>query len=138
MIFKENILKYDDYCSLRDSVGWSGFSEIQAMHALEHNLYNIVAMENDNIVGMGRVIGDGLYYIIVDIIVKPEYQGQGIGSKLVRRLIEYIDNQTPSPGRASIQLIAEKGKEAFYERMGFKIIPHENCGSGMRKVINKS
>lgn len=41
-------------------------------------------------------------------------------------------------GRVSIQLIAEKGKEGFYEKMGFKKIPHENCGSGMRKVIYNS
>lgn len=34
-------------------------------------------------------------------------------------------------------VIAEKRKEAFYETLGFKRIPHEFCGSGMRKVIYK-
>ena len=50
-------------------------------------------------------------------------------------IIEYVDKTTPVGGRSSIQLIAEKGKETFYEKMGFKIIPHEFCGSGMRKFI---
>ena len=45
--------------------------------------------------------------------------------------------ETPVGGRSSIQLIAEKGKESFYEKLGFKSIPHEFCGSAMRKVIRK-
>lgn len=52
-------------------------------------------------------------------------------------LIEYVRNRTTIGGRSSIQLIAEKGKEEFYEKAGFKRIPHDYCGSGMRKVIHK-
>ena len=74
---------------------------------------------------------------MVDIVVHPAYQGKGIGSKIVDMIIEYVDKETPVGGRSSIQLIAEKGKEAFYEKRGFKLIPHEFCGSGMRKVIRK-
>ncbi len=86
---------------------------------------------------MGRLIGDGMYYMIADVVVQPNYQKQGIGNKLVSMIIEYVDKATPVGGRSTIQLIAEKGKEAFYEKLGFKIIPHEFCGSGMRKVIRK-
>ena len=52
-------------------------------------------------------------------------------------MIEYVYKETPVGGRSSIQLIAEKGKESFYEKLGFKFIPHEFCGSAMRKVIRK-
>ncbi len=52
-------------------------------------------------------------------------------------LMEYVDRQTPVGGHSSIQLIAEKGKKAFYETKGFETIPHEFCGSGMRKIIRK-
>ena len=52
-------------------------------------------------------------------------------------IVEYVDKETPVGGRSSIQLIAEKGKETFYETRGFKIVPHEFCGSGMRKIIHK-
>lgn len=107
MEYKENILVYEDYCKLRESVG------------------------------MGRLIGDGMYYMIVDVVVQPDYQKQGIGNKIVRKMIEYVDAGTPTGGRSSIQLIAEKGKETFYKKMGFKLIPHEFCGSGMRMVIHK-
>lgn len=86
---------------------------------------------------MGRLIGDGMYYMIADIVVQPNYQKQGIGKTIISMIIEYVDMTTPIGGRSSIQLIAEKGKEAFYEKMGFRVIPHEFCGSGMRKVIRK-
>lgn len=79
-----------------------------------------------------------MYYLIVDIIVHPNWQKNGVGSKIIDMLIEYVDNKTPIGGRSSIQLIAEKGKKEFYEKKGFKLIPHDFCGSGMRKIIHKS
>ena len=129
MRYMENVLCYEDYSKLRESVGWMLFSKEQTQMALMNSLYTVIAV--------GRLIGDGMYYMIVDIVVQPNYQKQGIGTKIVNMIIEFVDKETPSGGRSSIQLIAEKGKETFYEKIGFKIIPHEFCGSGMRKVIRK-
>lgn len=137
MNYKENTLCYEEYYKLRESVGWINFSRTQTEKSLQNSLYTVTAEENNQVVGMGRLIGDGLYYMIVDIVVQPTYQQMGIGSKILNMLIEYVVNRTPDGGRSSIQLIAEKGKETFYESRGFKIIPHEFCGSGMRKVIRK-
>ena len=102
---------------------------------LKNTLYSIEVIDDNTIIGMGRLIGDGMYYMMVDIIVEPSYQGKGIGSNIVNKLIEYVHRETPVGGRSSIQLIAEKGKESFYVKLGFKFIPHEFCGSAMRKVI---
>lgn len=137
MDYKENILCYEDYCRLRESAAWLNFSKEQTEKALNNSLYTVVAVEDQQTVGMGRLIGDGLYYIIVDVVVHPAFQGMGIGSKIVDMMIAYVDRETPCGGRSSIQLTAEKGKEAFYEKRGFKRVPHEFCGSGMRKVIRK-
>ena len=137
MEYKENALCYEDYCKLRESVEWLLFSKEQMQKALDNSLYTIIAVDNNQTIGMGRLIGDGMYFMIIDIVVQPDYQKQGIGKRIVDMLIEYVDKITPVDGRSSIQLIAEKGKEAFYEKMGFKIIPHEFFGSGMRKVIRK-
>lgn len=137
MEYKENILSFEAYRSLRQSVGWNNFSEIQTKKALENSLYTVCAAENHQVIGMGRLIGDGLYYTIVDIVVQPQYQNKGVGSSILDKLLEYVDKETPVGGRSSIQLIAEKGKEAFYIKKGFKVIPHEFCGSGMRRIIWK-
>ena len=119
MEYKEDMLCYKDYCNLRKCVEWSSFSVEQAQKALNNSLYTVIAVENNQTVGMGRLIGDGMYYLIVDIIVHPAYQGKGVGSKITNMLIKYANDVTPVGGRSSIQLIAEKGKEAFYEKMGF-------------------
>lgn len=137
MNYKENALYYKDYCKLRESVQWANFSKTQTEKSLKNSLYTVAAETDNQVVGMGRLIGDGMYYIIVDIVVQPAYQKKGIGSRIFDMIVEYVDRETPVGGRSSIQLIAEKGTETFYEKKGFKIIPHEFCGSGMRKVIYK-
>lgn len=137
MDYKENTLSYEDYCRLRQSVGWTNFSKTQTEKSLERSLYTVVADNDGQAVGMGRLIGDGMYYMIVDIVVLPTYQKMGIGSTILNMIVDYVNRETPIGGRSSIQLIAEKGKEKFYEKRGFKVIPHEFCGSGMRKVIRK-
>lgn len=137
MNYKENALCYDEYCRLRESVGWTNYPRTQTEKSLKSCAYTVVAEKDNQAVGMGRLIGDGMYYMIVDIVVQPAYQQMGIGSKILHMMIEYVDRETPVGGRSSIQLIAEKGNEAFYETRGFKTLPHEFCGSGMRKVICK-
>ncbi|MCI8901968.1 MAG: GNAT family N-acetyltransferase [Lachnospiraceae bacterium] len=137
MIYRENTLSYDDYCRLRESVAWLNFSREQTEKALNNSLYTVIAEDDGKVVGMGRMTGDGLYYLIVDIVVQPDHQKKGIGSTIIDMMIDYVDRETPIGGRSSVQLTAEKGKETFYEKRGFKLIPHEHCGSGMRKIIRK-
>lgn len=135
--YMENALCCEDYCRLRESVEWLNFAREQTEKALNNSLYTVAAEKDKQVVGMGRLIGDGMYYTIVDIVVQPDCQNMGIGSKIIDMLLEYVNKETPVGGRSSVQLVAEKGKEAFYEKRGFKTIPHEFCGSGMRKIIRK-
>lgn len=137
MEYRENSLTYQEYVSLRSSIGWNNFDEEQVSRAIGNSLYDISVVDNNRTIAMGRLIGDGIYYLIVDLVVNPEFQGKGIGSKIIDMLLEYVDNRTPIRGRSSVQLIAEQGKEEFYIKKGFKLIPHKFCGSGMRIVIRK-
>ena len=90
MNYKENTLCYEEYCKLRESVGWINFSRIQTEKSLQNSLYTVAAEEDNQVVGMGRLIGDGMYYMIVDIVVQPAYQQMGIGSKILNMIIEYV------------------------------------------------
>lgn len=137
MEYIENRLTYQEYVSLRSSVGWNNFAEEQAVKSISNSIHNIKVVDDSETIAMGRLIGDGSYFLVVDIVVHPEYQGRGIGSRIIDSFIEYVEKNTPIGGRSSVQLIAEKGKEAFYEKKGFKLIPHEFCGSGMRKIIRR-
>ena len=137
MEFKENAITPEIYHELRSSVEWMNFNVEQTAQGLSRSLYSLVVFDEQKPVGMGRVVGDGIYNIICDVVVDPAYQGKGIGSQIMNRLLNYLKEQTPENGRTSIHLIAEKGKETFYEKFGFKLVPNESSGSGMRMIIRK-
>lgn len=134
---KENCLDYETYFSLRESVGWNNFSKEQAERAIRNSFYSIVIEVDSKNIGMGRVVGDGMYFTIVDIVVKPEYQGKGIGTTIIQSITKYIEDDMCIDSRASIQLLSEIGKEEFYIKQGFKLVPHEYCGPALRKIIRK-
>lgn len=131
----ETIPNIETYYDLRKSVDWNNFCVEQTEKALRDRKYFIVAKDNDKAVAMGSVVGDGMYYTIVDVVVRPEYQGCKIGSTIVNKLVDSINKDIPTGGRTSIQLIAAPGKEGFYVKQGFKVLPNENSGAALRKVI---
>lgn len=59
MEFKENSLLYEDYRRLRESVEWLNFSEEQTRKALENSCYSVTAVEENQVIGMGRLVGVG-------------------------------------------------------------------------------
>ena len=86
-----------------------------------------------NIIGCARIFWDkGYIAYLADVMVKPEYQKQGIGKRLVNECIQYITNQLKAGWRIKIVIVSAKGKEHFYERFGFEARPNENAGAGMQ------
>ncbi len=121
-----------EYKELRASVGWWKTDEDATEAALSNSLFCVVAIENNNIVGIGRIIGDGgLYFYIQDLIVHPEFQGKGFGKQLMGDLMSYIKANAKSG--AFIGLMAAKGLEKYYKSFGFKARNHDS--PGMYQVI---
>ena len=133
--YLDEIPDVETYHELRTAVDWAVFCKEQSEKALKNSCFCVVAKDGDQTVAMGRAVGDGMYYTIVDVMVKPQYQGQKIGSTIINRLVELINGGIPEGGRTSIQLIAALGKEGFYVKQGFKVLPNENSGPALRKVI---
>ncbi|MGC6767302.1 GNAT family N-acetyltransferase [Enterococcus sp. LJL128] len=72
----------------------------------------------DELVGMGRLIGDGgTAFQIVDIAVRPDYQGQGLGKQIMSALKTYIDEKIPSA--AYVSLMADGQAKELYRQYGF-------------------
>lgn len=67
MEYQENVLCYEDYYRLRESVGWANFSKEQTQAALNNSLFTVAVFEKNQAIGMGRLIGDGMYLIIADM-----------------------------------------------------------------------
>lgn len=82
--------------------------------AFRNSLLKVFAFDNTKLVGVGRALSDGVWRAsIYDVAVLPEYQGNGIGSTIIRRLIQSANVDV-------VMLYAVPGQEAFYERFGFR------------------
>lgn len=72
---------------------------------------NITAYDNKLLVGCLRILTDGYFFgTITELLVLPEYQKQGVGSKL----LELAKENTPT----MLYFGAQPGVEAFYEKNG--------------------
>lgn len=133
---RENTLDLETYLALREAVSWKKLTENQAKRALENSIYNVVAYVENKPVAMGRVVGDGSVICYVqDLIVLPDYQKMKIGSKIVNNIIEYVSSIKEQDSEIMLCLMCAKGREKFYEGLGFIGRPTENLGPGMIQYI---
>jgi GNAT superfamily N-acetyltransferase len=106
-----------DYNRLRQSAGWGAYREEVILRSLPHSLYCLCACADDQVVGIARVIGDaGMVYTIQDVIVRPDYQRQGIGTQLMDRVMDYV--RAHANHNSIIGLMAAKDKEFFTNDTG--------------------
>lgn len=132
MITFGKTITFEAYNELRKSVGWNLISKRQFENAMKYSLFFTVAYDGDRAVGMSRGVGDGGYHLmLVDVIVHPDYQGQGIGREVVTQFMKFADDSLEKGEGISLTLLAAYGKEKFYEKFGFHIRPVGKEGAGM-------
>jgi len=130
--YKENILSAREYIQFQRKMEWPADMEAVVERALRNSLYTISAMADGQLIGMGRLVGDAaMYWYMQDIFVQTEYQGLGVGTEIVKRLIRYARDNSVSGSSISVCLMSARGKEGFYERFGFQARPNEWGGPGM-------
>ncbi|MFC1841383.1 GNAT family N-acetyltransferase [Thermodesulfobacteriota bacterium] len=131
IIYIEEKPSAPEYNNIRRGAGWGEFPDIQGIEkGLDNTLFNLCVRKNGELIGFGRVIGDGtITFYIQDVIVIKKYQQTGIGKEIMQRLMAYISS-VASEG-AIIGLLSAKGKEAFYKNFGFISRPNEKYGKGM-------
>jgi len=123
----ECIPTVEKYLALREAVGWGRVDEQMAVRGLANALFTVCLLHNGKVIGCGRVIGDGgHYFYLQDIIVLPAYQGKGLGKRLMRAILAYLEEHA-LPG-AFIGLMAAQGKSSFYTQFGFATRPPERPG----------
>lgn len=128
----------ENYNALRKAVGWAELEPSQAQTGLLNSRYLVTAVREGAPVGMVRVVGDGGYMVfLVDVIVLPACQGNGIGRTLMRHAMEFIRAGLKEGQGAYVCLMAAKGKEGFYKPFGFAERPDEISGAGMSQWIWK-
>lgn len=76
---------------LYQSVGWTNYTNHPEMlkNAFEHSLKTYAAYNNDTLIGLIRVVGDGYSVVFIqDLLIYPEYQHKGIGTALLNLILE--------------------------------------------------
>lgn len=131
IILVDNILKAEDFVRLRIETGFVGIPIDHARKALQNGLVNVSALYKGELVGMGRLVGDGaMYWYLQEIIVLPQFQRKGIGSMIVNHLVDYAKENSITGEFTTVGGVSAKGKEPFYVKMGFEII-----SNGIKKMI---
>ena len=131
VLLVDNILKAEDFVRLRIETGFAEVPVDHARKALQNGLINVSAIYNGELVGMGRLVGDGaMYWYLQEIIILPQFQRKGIGTMIVNHLVDYAKANSMTGKFTTVGGVSAKGKEPFYEKMGFDII-----SNGLYKII---
>jgi GNAT superfamily N-acetyltransferase len=125
-LLEERAPTVDEYRALRAAVGWNAHTDEATRRGLAGARYSCVVSADGETVGCGRIVGDGLYLYLQDVIVVPEHQGRGAGTAIMDALLAYLEREAP-PG-AFVGLMAASGVASFYERYGFERRPDDRPG----------
>lgn len=121
-----NVDNGKDLLCLYASVGWTAYTEnpILLEAGVQNSLLTLGAYEGKDLIGLIRAVGDGYTILYIqDILVKPEYQRRGIGTSLIRSLLDrYADVR-------QILLMTDDtpGTAAFYRSLGFARLEQIGC-----------
>lgn len=111
---------------LYKSVGWKNYTDDSKMlrDAYANSLKILGAYKNEELLGIIRVVGDGHSVVFIqDILVCPEYQGQGIGTALLREVLQDYKHVYQK------HLITDNTEKTiqFYKSLGFVMDTDMEC-----------
>lgn len=133
---KEHALTEEIYRTLRSMVHFKAYDDEDVVMALQHSLYSVVIFDNDQPVGIARLVGDNrICFFLKDVVVDPRYQKLKVGRLLMKYLFQYI-SQHACEG-AYIGLMSTPACVPFYEKFGFQQRPCDDMGPGMIKFYTK-
>lgn len=116
----------DEIINLYASVGWRNYTDHPDMlgRAYLHSLCILGAYESDLLIGIIRAVGDGASILFIqDMIVHPDYQRRGIGTALLKEIMERYSEVY------QMELITDNTEKtiAFYKSVGFALAEEYGC-----------
>ena len=120
---------------LYEAVGWQAYlQEFERLLAgIENSLLVITARHQEELIGLLRAVGDKHTILYIqDILIKPEYQNQGIGSELLNRCLEHF----PQVRQKIILTDSTTQLKNFYAKNGFTELTEESEVTAFVKFTN--
>ncbi len=97
------------FCTL----GWDIGRSPETVKAAFDVSFVVSAWYGDILVGVGRALSDGLFYTaIYDVLVHPEFQRRGIGTRIMQTLLNQF-------AETSFLLMTTENTDKFYNKLGF-------------------
>ena len=129
LVFKEDIiLNVKDILYLYNDVGWSSYTkDIDSLiKSIKNSLKVISVWDNDLLVGLIRVVGDGHSIIYIqDVLILQKYKNRGIGKRLIEIILDKYKNV-----RQKVLLTDKQEKNIlFYKKVGFSMAEEFGCVS---------
>lgn len=132
MIRYTDSITAEEYMELRRRVNWREFPLEEAQAGIDNSYMIVCVRDDDKAIGVVRLLWDGGYIAFLsDVMVDPDYQGQGIGRHLVECAIKRVKDDMKPGYKVKMCLMAAQGKEPFYEKFGFEVRPNDRLGAGM-------
>ena len=115
------------FCRLRVAAGLSPRSPEGAAAGLPNTILGVTILRDGQLVGTGRVVGDGgCVFQVVDIAVHPDHQGRGLGKAIVGDLVRRL--RTIAPSGAHVSLLADGKAWRLYAQFGFAPTAPDSVG----------
>lgn len=134
-IVKHQFPTNEEFFKLFKSVGWEREAE-RVSENRKASCFAVSVYLDDEIAGMARVVGDGVYFTVYDVVVDDKFQGMGIGSILMKEIVswykKFADDDT------FLYVNSCRMREKFYEKFGFVSREKANLGAGMIFKENKN
>lgn len=111
-------------------VGWLNAPSPQKHLQILKGSYKVwLAVDKDKVVGFITAISDGVLTAFIPLLeVSPDYQGQGIGQELTRRMLESLSHLY------SIDLLCDVELQTYYAKLGM----HPATGMLIRNYHNQA
>ncbi len=123
----------DSYNDLRIHSGMGGIIDPTiAKNAMDLSLLVVTAYDEDHLIGMGRIIGDGgITFGITDIMVDRSYQRQGIANEIMNHIDSWLEAN--SFKTSFVMLLAKRPADRLYLKHRFQYID-ESIRAGMLRI----
>ncbi|MFC6346801.1 GNAT family N-acetyltransferase [Vagococcus carniphilus] len=116
--YKTTLSSIEELEKLYTALNWNqiGLTRDELNQMVAGSWYSIFVYKEANLIGTGRIISDGIITgLICGVGVLPLYQGQGVGKKIIEKLVNECEKNRIFP-----QLMCDKSLISFYESIGFK------------------
>ncbi|NJO79297.1 MAG: GNAT family N-acetyltransferase [Cyanobacteria bacterium RM1_2_2] len=85
--------------------------------ALANSKPVVTVWDGERLIGFARATSDGIYRATIwDVVIHPDYQGAGLGRKLVETVLMH-----PHVNRVERVYLMTSHQQKFYERIGFEV-----------------